>query len=197
MALSRSMLKGMGLTDEQIGAIIDAHSETVEALKKERDQNKEAAEKYDTTKKELDEIQSNNDSWKEKYETERKAFDEYRKGVADKERTANIKDAYRKLLIAQNVSEKHIDSILRVTDFKDFNLEEDGKLSDESKLVESIKNDWAGFIGTVSTKGMSVDKPPVTEIPKLTKEEIYKKDDRGHSVMSTSERQKALMELTQ
>ena len=197
MALSRSMLKGMGLTDEQIGAIIDAHSETVEALKKERDQNKEAAEKYDTTKKELDEIKSNNDSWKEKYETERKAFDEYRKGVADKERTANKIDAYRKLLIAQNVSEKHIDSILRVTDFKDFNLEEDGKLSDESKLVESIKNDWAGFIGTVSTKGMSVDKPPVTETPKLTKEEIYKKDDRGHYVMSTSERQKALMELTQ
>lgn len=194
MALSRSMLKGMGLTDEQISAIIDAHSETVEALKKERDQNKEAAEKYADTKRELDEIKSNTDSWKEKYESEHTEFNKYKKDIADKERSENIKAAYRKLLVDQKVGEKHIDLIMRATDFKDFNLGEDGKLADEQKIIESIKNEWSDFIGTVSTKGMNVDNPPINGTNRLTKEDIYKKDEHGRYIMSTSERQKALME---
>lgn len=33
MALKREYLKSMGLTDEQVSAIIDAHTDTVEALK--------------------------------------------------------------------------------------------------------------------------------------------------------------------
>ena len=194
MAMPRNMLKGMGLTEEQISAIVEANADSLEALKNERDRYKEAAEKYESTKRELDDIKSKNESWKEKYEAEHQAFGDYKQSVADKERTANIKDAYRKLLISQNVGEKHIDSILRVTDFQNMKLGEDGKLADEAKLVESIKNDWSGFISTVSTKGMNVDKPPITEHAKLTKEDIYKKDDHGRYLMSTSERQKALME---
>lgn len=195
MALTRSFMKGMGLTEEQISAIIDAHTETVNGLKAERDSYKKTAEDNAEAQKSLDKYLE--EGWKDKYEKEHKDFEDYKSNIASQERLNTIKDAYRKLLIAQNVSEKHIDSILRVTDFKDFKLGEDGKLADESKLIETIKNDWSGFIGTVSTKGMNVDNPPVTETHKLTKEEIYKKDDRGHYVMSTSERQKALMELTQ
>ena len=35
MALTRKLLKGMGLTEEQVDTIIEAHSETVEGLKKQ------------------------------------------------------------------------------------------------------------------------------------------------------------------
>ena len=45
MALTRPMLKGMNLTDEQVSAIIEAHMETVDALKEQRDNYKKAAEK--------------------------------------------------------------------------------------------------------------------------------------------------------
>ena len=37
MALTRSFLKGMSLTDEQVSAIIDAHAESIDALKQHRD----------------------------------------------------------------------------------------------------------------------------------------------------------------
>ena len=37
MALTRKLLKGMGLTEEQVETIIDAHTETVDGIKKERD----------------------------------------------------------------------------------------------------------------------------------------------------------------
>ena len=33
MALTRKLLKGMGLTDEQVDTIIEAHVETVDSLK--------------------------------------------------------------------------------------------------------------------------------------------------------------------
>lgn len=37
MALTRKSLKAMGLTDEQVDGVIEAHTETVEALKNQHD----------------------------------------------------------------------------------------------------------------------------------------------------------------
>ena len=43
MGFSRKMLKAMNIEDEKIDQIIDAHSETVDALKADRDAYKEDA----------------------------------------------------------------------------------------------------------------------------------------------------------
>ena len=48
------MLKAMGIEDEKIDQIIDEHAESVNALKAQRDEFKEAADKADGYKKELD-----------------------------------------------------------------------------------------------------------------------------------------------
>lgn len=45
MALTRRMLKAMGISDEQVDEIIAAHTETVDALKEQRDAYKADAEK--------------------------------------------------------------------------------------------------------------------------------------------------------
>ena len=45
MALTRKFLLALGIEDSKIESIIDAHSETVDALKKERDDYKAQAEK--------------------------------------------------------------------------------------------------------------------------------------------------------
>lgn len=194
MALTRSMLKGMGLTEEQVSAIIDAHTETVDGLKKDRDAYKADAEKYAAVKKELDELKSGNDDWQSKYETEHKAYEEYKKGVADKERTEAVREAYKKLLLAEHVGEKHVDSILRVTDLSKMKLGEDGKLEGQDKLVETIKSDWSGFIQTVSEKGAQVETPPTGNSAKPTRAEIYKKDDHGRYVYDSVTRQQMLAE---
>ena len=54
MSLTRKMLKAMGIEDEKIDTIIEAHTETVDALKKERDGYKESADKLADVQKELD-----------------------------------------------------------------------------------------------------------------------------------------------
>lgn len=184
MALTRSMLKGMGLTDEQIGAIIDAHTETVDGLKADRDKYKTEAEEAG---KKLKDFESAED-WQEKYAKEHEAYENYKKDIAEKEKMSGLKAAYRKLLLSQNVGENHIDSILRVTDFSKMKIGEDGKLEDEAKLIESIKADWSGFIATTQTKGATVSTPPANNPSGTgkTKEEIL-------AIKDTAERQKEIL----
>ena len=45
MALTRKLLKGMGLTDEQVDTIIEAHTDTVDGLKADVSKYKTDAEK--------------------------------------------------------------------------------------------------------------------------------------------------------
>ena len=53
MALKRSMLTGMGLTEEQVTAIIEGHDETVKGLKEQIDNLKDKAAKADDYQKQL------------------------------------------------------------------------------------------------------------------------------------------------
>lgn len=188
MALTRAMLKGMQLTEEQVSAIIEEHSNTVQGLKDEIKKYKADAEKLPEVQKELDKLkEGDGNNWEKKYNDEHKAFEDYKKEVADKEATAKVRSAYRKLLVENGVGEKHVDAVLRVTDFSNVKIDKEGKLENADKLTESIKSEWAGFITTTGTKGAPVDNPPGGSKATMTKDEIMK-------IKDTSERQKAIAE---
>ena len=59
MALTRKMLKAMGIEEEKIEQIIEAHAETVDTLKEQRDTFKADADKLAEVQKELDEAKKN------------------------------------------------------------------------------------------------------------------------------------------
>lgn len=158
MALTRAFLKGLNLTEDQISAIIEAHTDTIDGIKKERDRYKADAEKLPDVQRELDDLKEAD--WKGKYEKEHSSFDDYKKDISKKELTAKIKTAYKKLLTGANVGESHHDSILKVTDFSSMKLNEDGTLADADKLSDTIKKDWSGFISTTHTKGADAETPP-------------------------------------
>lgn len=167
MALTRAMLKGMGLTDEQVSAIIDEHTSVTDALKQQRDQHKEEADKLPKLQKELDDLKKDVDSkdfdeWKKKFEQEHADFEKYKADVLEQENTNKVKMAYRKLLVECKVGEKHIDSIMRVTDFKDMKLTEDGSLDDAEGLKKQITTDYDGFIPSQEMQGADVETPPAS-----------------------------------
>lgn len=58
MALSRKFLAGMGIEDKQIESIIEAHSDTVTALKNERDSFREKAEMVPELQKQLEQAKA-------------------------------------------------------------------------------------------------------------------------------------------
>lgn len=165
MALTRGMLKGMGLTEEQVGAIIDEHVATIEGLKADRDKYKADAEALPETQKKLEDLKkklesSDDNEWQDKYKKEHEDFENYKAQVAEEKREDECKNLYKELLLSNGVGESHIDSILRVTDFKEIKTGEDGKLENTDKLTEEIKTAWAGFITSKSAQGASVENPP-------------------------------------
>ena len=195
MALTRKSLKAMGLTDEQVDSIIEMHTDTVDGLKNDISKYKADAEKLPGVQKELDDLKAKgDDGYKEKYEKEHKAFEDFKTEQSNKEARAAKEKAYRDLLIAAGISEKRVDSVLKVSDIDNVELE-DGKIKGADELTKTIKTEWADFIISTETRGANTHNPPANNSGKvLTKADIYKKDDRGRYIMSTAERQKALAE---
>jgi chemotaxis protein histidine kinase CheA len=161
MALTRKLLKGMGLSEEVIDTIIEAHAETVDGLKEDINKYKGDAEKLPGVQKELNELKSAGDGgFKEKYEKEHEAFENFKKAQTEKEtRTAKV-NAYTAFLKEQGVSEKRIPSIIKVTDLNSFELEGDKVKDADNKLAEAVKTDWADFIETSNTGGANTATPP-------------------------------------
>lgn len=159
MALTRSLLRSMGLSDEQVSTVIEAHTETVDGLKAERDKYKADSEKLPQVQKELDDLKGGED-WKSKYDEKDKELKDYKASVESKERESAIKAAYRELLVAEHVGDRQLDAVIRATDFRNMKLDKDGKLENIDALKESIKKDWGGFITNQSTYGAHVDNHP-------------------------------------
>lgn len=160
MALTRKLLKGMGLTEEQVDTIIEAHTETVDGLKEDINKYKGDAEKLPNVQKELDDLKAAGDGgYKEKYEKEHKAFEDYKTAQTAKETRQAKENAYRELLKTAGVSEKRIPAILKVTDLDGIEMDGD-KIKDADKHTQTVKAEWADFVETVNTNGANTNTPP-------------------------------------
>ena len=196
MSLTRKMLKAMGIEEEKIDQIIEAHSETVDSLKADRDSYKEDAEKLKDVQKELDDLKAKgDDGWKEKHDRLKAEFDQYKNDVQEKETKAAKEAAYRAILKDANLSEKGIEKAVKYADWDKIELGEDGKLKGANDHIKAVREEWAEYVTTTTTTGAKTSTPPANNGgAKLTKAEIYEKDEHGRYKLSTAERQKALAE---
>ena len=200
MALTRKFLKALGLEDDKIEQIIEEHTTIADRMNAEIEKYKADAEVLPRVQRELEKAQADleagkKDSWKVKYEAVKEEFEGYKSEQTKKETRSAKEKAYQELLKQAGVSEKRLDAVLRVSDVDSVELDKKGTIKDADKLTESIKSEWADFIGTTSIQGAQTATPPAsTGGNGMTKADIYKKDDHGRYVMSAAERQKALME---
>ena len=195
MALTRKMLKAMGIEEEKIDQIIDAHTETVDAIKTERDTYKGEAEKLPGVQKELSDLKAQGGDWQSKYEKEHSDFEAYKSAQTAKETRQAKTAAYKALLIESGISEKYADKILKLTDFEAIELDDDGKIKDADTHKQTLQTEYAEFVETKTERGAHVATPPARSAgTKMTKADIYKKDENGRYLLSTEERQKALAE---
>lgn len=196
MALTRKLLKGMGLTDEQVDTIIEAHTDTVDGLKADVSKYKTDAEKLSGVQKELDDLKAKgDDGWKEKHDKLKGEFDKYKTDVQAKETHAAKEAAYRTILKDAGLSEKGIEKAVKYAEWDKIELETDGKLKCANDHIKAAKEEWAEYVTTTTTTGAKTSTPPANSGgAKLTKAEIYARDEHGRYKLSTAERQKALAE---
>lgn len=190
MSVTRKMLKGMGLTEEQIDTIIEAHAETVDALKDERDKFKADATALVDVKKELEGLKIERD----KFKSDATELDKVKKELEDLKSSQvataekNAKEAaYSGMLKEIGISDKHIAFIMKVTNLDDIHINKDGTLRDKEKLTEAAKSDWSDVIETKHVGGADTKKPPSNNGGNLTKEDIL-------NIKDTAERQQKIAE---
>lgn len=190
MALTRKFLAALGIEEAKVDEIIAAHSETVDALKKERDGYKADADKLGEVQKELDSLKLANekDPYKVKYEAVKEDFDNFKKETEAKQAADAKEKAYRAMLQKIGVADKRLDAVMRVTDLSKVELDDKGELKDAETLEKSAGTEWADFIVKKTEKGAETDKPPAKNGGgTMTKADIMKISDRA-------ERRKAMLD---
>lgn len=191
MALTRSLLKALGLNDEQISSIIEAHTDTITGLKDSLKTAEEKAKRFDDVEKELNELKSKGtEDYKKKYEEEHNAFETYKSDVTAKETKAAKEKAVSTYYESKNITGKNLAIAMRGSkaEIDGIELDENGKIKDTSALDTLVSDDFAGLVVTTKTVGADTPTPPKnTGGGAMTRDEIMK-------ITNTSERQKAWAE---
>lgn len=128
------------------------------------------------------------EKWKVKYEAAKQDLATFKAEQTKKDTRAAKETAYRALLKEAGVSEKRIESVLKVSDVDSVELTDKGEIKGADKLTASIKDEWADFIETTEVQGAQTPHPPAnTGGSTTTKEQIMNIKDIG-------ERHKAIAE---
>lgn len=207
MALTKAQVKEIlseviadsSKSSECVEKIMDGHIASIEALRERAENAKESEKKLEEVQKELAELKKSDNGNKSPYKTKYeellkekekvdKEFEDYKNEVQEKEVLAKKTNAYKSLLKENNISDKRIDSILKVTDIASLEFDKEGKLKDSEKLSETIKSEWADFIVTTGEQGASTSNPPQNAGGSVLKREDIIK------IKDTAERQKAWAE---
>lgn len=185
MALTRSMLKSMSLTEEQVNAIIEAHTETVNGLKTKITDLETAIEPLKEVAKERDSLKDQlakaGDSTQLRAE-----FDAYKQQVENEKReAAESADVLAICKEAGIARESFLRAVGREFDRSKIQRGEDGAIINRDALVEYVKKDFADFGSTTTEKGAPPVTPPVGGYKGMTKEQIG-------AIADTAERRAAI-----
>lgn len=177
MALTRNYLKSMGLTEEQVNAIIENHTDSIDGLKAELATARAAAETVEALTKERDELKDKlskaGDAAKVQAE-----FDAYRQQVETEKANAAKSAAVRKALKASGVQrEEFLDLLMGKVELDKVEMDGDA-VKDEASFVAPFKAAYAGCFASESEQGTKLQNPPSGGGTRMTKEQIAKIEDR-------------------
>lgn len=194
--LTRKMLKAMAIDDEKIDQIIEAHTETVDALKDKIAEAEKKAADYDEVKKQL-EASKNGKDYKSEYDKLKGEFDKYKKDVTEKEVAAAKTKAGRAYFESKGIKGGNLEIAMRGAKDEISALELDGdKIKDTKALDDLIGGDFKGLVVKEGTKGADPVNPPAGGGSVLkSRAEIYAKDEKGRYKMDAIQRQQELAKL--
>ena len=174
MSLTRKLLKGMGLTDEQVDTIIEAQTDTVDGLKEQVKNYKADAEKLPNVQKELDDLKAAGDGgWEEKAKDFEKKYNDLVAENKNKETKAAKESAAKAFFESKGITGNSLEIAMRGSSAEIAALDLDGeKIKDSSALDALVNGTFKALVSTTTTKGANIPNPPVT-----TTNKAYSADD--------------------
>lgn len=150
MAFTRKYLASLGLENDKIDAIIEAHTEVTDALKADITKYKTEADKIPDLEKQVEEAEKHKadaEKYKADYEAEKSAHDKLKSDTASQAETAKKTAALKKLLKDNGYHEKGVAKIVRYTDLGSLELDENGTFKDAEKITADIEGEWGEYKG--------------------------------------------------
>ena len=179
---------GEAHTEDLENRLIALHLGVVDPLKDQLQTYKTDAEKLPAGQKELDDLKAGDGDYKAKYEAEAKAHKEYRQQVeSEKENARNDADVLAICKEAGIARESALRLIVKDFDRSKIERDKDGNITNRTKLLESVKADYADFVGTPGNQGTPPATPPTGGGSAMTKEQIL-------GIKDAKERQQAIAE---
>lgn len=159
MAFTRKMLKALGIEDEKIDQIMDAHTEVTEALKAERDAAKETADELTKVKDELEkakqslkEADKNGKDLQSKYDTEHAEFEKLKNEVTAKATKEKTDKALIEWAKSKGYSEAGAKKIAKYGGYGErIKFDEDGKPTNLDELENDVAAEWGEYKGEIKT----------------------------------------------
>lgn len=168
MALTRNFLKSMGLTDEQVSAIIENHTDSIDGLKAELATARAAAETVEALTKERDELKDKLSKAGDAAKVQAD-FDAFRKQVETEKANAAKSAAVRKALKASGVQrEEFLDLLMGKVELDKVEMDGDA-VKDEASFVAPFKASYAGCFASESEQGTKLQNPPSGGGTRMTK----------------------------
>lgn len=177
MALTRKMLKEMGIADETAEEIIRAHAESIDALKG----YKADSERLSEVSAELDEVKKSEGDYRLRFEELEKSYEGFKGEVLRENTDRKKREGLAKIIRSCMIPENCVDPIVKVTDLDTLELSEDGGIANEDAVRSGIAQNWSAFIPKVYTMGAQTANPPAVqsergfsleEIRRMTPKEI-------------------------
>ena len=147
MSLTRAFLKSLGLDEDKVTSIIEAHTETVNGLKNEKatlEQKLADAQKdsdtLKTVQQELDDLKK--EDYKTKYESEKTAHEGLKSSIQkEKDKTAK-ETAVKAFYESKNIKGGNLAIAMRGTNLDTLELDDKGQLKDTSALDALVAGDF-------------------------------------------------------
>lgn len=177
MPLTRKMLKALGLEEDKIEQIIDAHTETVDGLKEKARLAEEGAASLPEITKERDTLLKEIETLKSKAPDAAKVqadFDAYKSQVdgekANAQKVALLQKALADAGVARESAQK---ALLKVADVSSATVA-DGKLENAETIIATLKTEYPDFFSVTDTTGTPPVNPPSTGGAGMTSEAFKK-----------------------
>lgn len=177
MSLTRKMLKALGLEDDKIEQIIEAHTEVTDALKSQLTAAQDSAESLATITTERDTLQAKIADLEAKAPDAAKvqaAFDAYKAQVdgekANAQKATLLADA---LKAAGVVRDSAVKALLKVADVSTATVS-DGKLENAESIIAALKTEYPDFFAVTGTTGTPPVNPPSAGGTGMTSEAFKK-----------------------
>ena len=183
MAITRQLLRSLNLTDEVAESIIEAHAETVEALKTRIAELEQQASGYTDLVAERDQLQqrvTDLEGRSTDADQVRAEFDAY-KAEVEAARTRESKRTALDALLRDKVGIQRPQArelILRATNLDDIALYGAGNIADADAVVQAHKEEYSDFVTSTRQVGTSTMTPPPSSGGTMTKAEIAAMTDR-------------------